>query len=65
MCGNSNPIVLDFHHLRDKILVFGSMGSCGWSIEKILKEIDKCIVLCSNCHRLVTYAERNKKRNAK
>ena len=49
-CGEDNPVVLEFDHLRDKrrdvtrIAIFG-----GWS--DLLAEIEKCRVLCANCHR--------------
>lgn len=58
-CGNTNPIVLDFHHPNDdKEKSVSKMMRLGWSIEKIKKEIEKCIVLCSNCHRIETYNNR-------
>ena len=41
---------LDIHHLNpnNKDKNFNSMR--GWSLEKIDKEIKKCILLCRNCH---------------
>ena len=51
-CGESDPACLDFHHAGDNkeknvsILVNSSS-----SIKTIENEINKCIVLCSNCHR--------------
>ena len=43
------PVALDFHHVRDK--KFGISGNCvkKWSV--IIEEINKCIIICSNCHR--------------
>jgi transcription elongation factor Elf1 len=51
-CGEDDWICLDFHHPDPNIKenTIGSMISSS-SFEKILKEINKCIVLCSNCHR--------------
>ena len=58
-CGENHPATLDFHH-RDKnekkIIVSSAVGR-GWGIESIQQEIDKCIVLCSNCHRKLHYDE--------
>ena len=52
-CGESRSYVLDFHH-KDPSVKDGTiarMTSNYNKIEDIQKEIDKCIVLCSNCHR--------------
>src|SRR3989344_3716406 len=42
---------LDFHHI-DKNKEFGiSKDGITRSWERIRKELDKCILVCSNCHR--------------
>ncbi len=50
-CGYSRCIeALDFHHLRDKS--FGiSQGGFTRSWTAIEEELQKCILLCANCHR--------------
>jgi hypothetical protein len=49
-CGESDPIVLEFDHLRDK--KFGiSDGLQGRRWQDVLDEIAKCEVVCANCHR--------------
>ena len=40
---------LTFHHIDPKQKDFGISGK-SYSFEKIKKEIDKCVLLCSNCH---------------
>jgi hypothetical protein len=46
------PIVLDFHHKDDnKEFTIASKTTCSW--DRLLIEIKKCVVLCSNCHRKV------------
>lgn len=46
---------LDFHHLADKEFDIGRAVKLGMSIKRIAKEIEKCILLCANCHRKETY----------
>lgn len=57
-CGKYyDPICMDFDHVNplDKSFgICGSFKSLGLSLLKILKEIEKCDVVCSNCHRLRT-----------
>lgn len=57
-CGESHPACLDFHHKdpRKKDLSLSRAVQQGWSRERILGEIEKCDVLCSNCHRKLHYA---------
>jgi len=47
--------LFDFHHLdpEKKEFKIGSIRGKSW--EKITKELRKCVMLCSNCHRLVHY----------
>tara|TARA_Y100001963_G_scaffold148796_1_gene227243 strand:+ start:56 stop:541 length:486 start_codon:yes stop_codon:yes gene_type:complete len=60
-CGESNPIVLEFHHLnpKEKRNDVSNMATHGYSIESIEKEIEKCIILCANCHRKRTAKQQN------
>lgn len=50
---------LDFHHLRDKkySLTIREMASA-IPFEEFEKEIDKCVLLCANCHLQVHEKER-------
>jgi L-lysine 2,3-aminomutase len=54
-CGVKNHIVLDFDHLKDKKYNISRMIHDGFSWKAILKEIEKCEVVCSNCHRIRTH----------
>ena len=46
-----DPRVYDFHHLDPSEKEF-SLGQIGCrSFDKIKVELDKCILLCANCHR--------------
>lgn len=61
-CGENHPATLDFHHKdpKDKDLELAYVISYGWSKDRILSEVEKCAVLCSNCHRKLHYNERQK-----
>ncbi|HVT76395.1 MAG TPA: hypothetical protein VHD87_05145 [Acidimicrobiales bacterium] len=55
-CGETDPLVLEFDHQRDKEFDIGrELLWRPWS--KVLAEISKCEVRCANCHRRRT-AER-------
>ncbi len=51
-CGESHPASIDFHHKTgEKEHSISKLVAEGYSVERIKKELDKCIVLCANCHR--------------
>lgn len=52
MCNGIYPnVAFDFYHLGDKEMDISSMiDRC--SEEEIIKESEKCILLCANCHRI-------------
>lgn len=53
VCGESEPCCLDFHHIDSEHKEF-TIGSANNKTEKkILQEIAKCVVVCSNCHRKI------------
>jgi hypothetical protein len=58
-CGESDPMVLEFDHIHGrKSKAVSVMVSEGKTFEAIQVEIDKCQVLCANCHRRKTMKER-------
>jgi len=63
-CGyNKHPVCLDFHHINEKEKLFRlSQFQLFRTMDKIKAEIKKCIVLCSNCHRLEHYSHQENKR---
>ena len=52
-CGEESPECLDFHHTNpeEKKEDVSSLVNMFRSMERICTEIEKCIVLCANCHR--------------
>lgn len=51
ICGYDKCLrALSFHHIDPSTKSFGISGNHCLSWEKIKNELDKCILLCSNCH---------------
>jgi predicted HNH restriction endonuclease len=50
--GEFHQACYDFHHMdsNEKASNVGSLMSASWDV--VRKEIDKCVLLCSNCHRI-------------
>jgi hypothetical protein len=66
ICGISNPACLDFHHREpsNKKNTICNLQRHGYRLEIIKQEIEKCDLICSNCHRTSHYTglyKRNKK----
>jgi len=49
-CGETDPIVLEFDHQRDKEFNIATMTSKSVSLTRLKKEVAKCDVRCANCH---------------
>ena len=63
-CGKTYPEleypVWDFHHKNphDKEFHWSIMKNFSW--DRIQNELDKCLLLCANCHRMRHYSEATK-----
>ena len=56
ICGYDKcSAALDFHHKdpNEKDPTFDNIRY--WGLEKAKKELDKCLLVCSNCHRELHY----------
>jgi len=53
VCDEATYCCLEFHHLDagEKDLEVSVMARKGYSWERVMEEIAKCAVLCSNCHK--------------
>lgn len=53
-CGESNPVVLEFDHRNPKEKLFNIGEGYLKNKEVLLLEIEKCDIVCANCHRIRT-----------
>lgn len=60
-CGENHIACLEFHHKnpieKDFLL---SVGVAKYSLKRLQVEVDKCEVICANCHRKHHWNERHK-----
>jgi hypothetical protein len=58
-CGFADFRALEFHHKGhdEKASNVADMVRSVFSIKSVKQEIDKCIILCSNCHRIEHYED--------
>jgi 5-methylcytosine-specific restriction endonuclease McrA len=55
-CGISFSVVaMDFDHIEDKRFALSYLRRHGPTITSLLREIDKCELVCANCHRERTW----------
>jgi hypothetical protein len=50
-CGEDDIVVLEFDHQQDKLATVSELSREGYSLAKLRAEINKCEVVCANCHR--------------
>jgi hypothetical protein len=60
-CGENHPATIDFHHKKGymKERAISQLVYDGYSINKIKEELNKCEILCANCHRKLHYKNKN------
>jgi hypothetical protein len=60
-CGVNHPAVLDFHHI-DPEMKTASVHALAQAKSYLaaMEEVQQCVVLCANCHRVYHYNERQK-----
>ena len=55
-CGINDYRVLEFHHKSgNKEFSLGDVLRTGCGMNRIKKEVAKCICICANCHRIMHY----------
>jgi hypothetical protein len=55
---------MHWHHLRpaEKEATLGYLAKCG-SRQRVLDEIDKCELVCANCHAVRTFVAEQRSRS--
>ena len=65
VCGTDNILVLEFDHKDSKTKSFNIGRAITGKdfptppLEKVIEEINKCDVMCRNCHQIKTHRENN------
>lgn len=59
-CGEKRPYLMEFHHINpeEKTNTIAHMIKSS-SLDNLKKEVEKCVLLCANCHREFHYLEKN------
>lgn len=57
-CNETHPSCLEFHHRdpNEKEFEVNQALKKGWNFERMLPELEKCDVLCANCHRKIHWS---------
>lgn len=60
ICGECHPACIDFHHKDSskKDFEISKAVAKGFTKERVLEEIEKCQILCANCHRKLHWDEK-------
>jgi hypothetical protein len=61
-CGEDHEACIAFHHVdpNEKKYAVADMANRGCSIKTIKRELDKCVVLCHNCHAKLHFHEKER-----
>lgn len=53
LCTEKEACCIDFHHVKNKSYLISRLLQSNPSEKIVMEEINKCILLCANCHRKV------------
>jgi hypothetical protein len=63
-CEAKHPAIIDFHHVvKDPANLSVNLLTKDGKYEKAFKEIEKCIPLCANCHRIFHWKQHQKEKS--
>ena len=60
-CGENRFYLLDFHHINPDEKDYGIARRAHTNLSTLMPEINKCVVLCANCHREFHYLQEKNK----
>ena len=64
VCGfDENTACLDFHHLDPTQKEFDISKKCRSTWKNLKPELDKCILVCKNCHTMIHYTHLSKEKD--
>jgi hypothetical protein len=52
-CDEIDPNCLDFHHIDSNEKEYNMKRAVAAGAKTVIKELKKCVVVCSNCHRKI------------
>ncbi|QXL90328.1 hypothetical protein [Salmonella phage NINP13076] len=53
LCGEKEPVALDLHHIDESTKDANVSDLMRRGTKRLIDEMNKCVVLCANCHRKV------------
>lgn len=53
ICGYDKIPALEFHHKDGTLKDKSFSQKYGWSWKRLEQELEKCVLVCSNCHKLI------------
>lgn len=61
ICGENHPAALDFHHREPgtKESSIARMVTGPFTLDQLKAEVEKCEVLCANCHRIFHWEQKH------
>jgi transcription elongation factor Elf1 len=55
ICGETDQACLDFHHTNSKLDNISDLVRKAVSMDVMKAELNKCIIVCANCHRKIHF----------
>lgn len=57
-CGNKDTRVLEFDHVPERGKKVKNITNASLGVAARIRELEKCDIVCANCHRIRTYIRR-------